>query len=52
MKEDTVLSSLGGKEDGVMQEYMIFKEKNLVHAPKNWNCIEACLLYTSPSPRD
>ena len=44
MKDDTVLSSLGGKEDGVMQELMIFKENNLVHAPKNWNCIEAATL--------
>ena len=44
MKEDTVFSSLGGKEDGVMQEFMIFKENNLVHAPKNWNCIEAATL--------
>ena len=44
MKDDTVLSSLGGKEDGVMQEFMIFKENNLVHAPKNWNCIEAATL--------
>ena len=44
MKEDTVYSSLGGKEDGVMQEFMIFKENNLVHAPKNWNCIEAAAL--------
>ncbi len=44
MKEDTVYSSLGGKEDGVMQEFMIFKENNLVHAPKNWNCIEAATL--------
>ena len=40
MKESTVFLSLGGKEDGVMQE-MIFKENNLVHAYKNWNCIEA-----------
>ena len=44
MKEDTVFLSLGGKEDGVMQEFMIFKENNLVHAPKNWNCIEAATL--------
>ena len=44
MKDDTVLSSLGGKEDGVMQELMIFKENNLVHAPKNWNCVEAATL--------
>ena len=28
MKDDTVLSSLGGKEDGVMQELMIFKENS------------------------
>ena len=44
MKEDTVFLSLGGKEDGVMQEFMIFKENDLVHAPKNWNCIEAATL--------
>ena len=31
MKDNTVLSSLGGKEDGVMQEFMIFKENNLAH---------------------
>ena len=44
MMENTVFLSLGGKEDGVMQEFMIFKENNLVHAPKNWNCIEAATL--------
>ena len=44
MKESTVFLSLGGKEDGVMQEFMIFKENNLVHAPKDWNCIEAATL--------
>ena len=44
MKENTVFLSLGGKEDGVMQEFMIFKENNLVHAPKNWSCIEAATL--------
>ena len=44
MKEDTVFQSLGGKEDGVMQEFMIFKENNLVHAPINWNCLEAATL--------
>ena len=44
MKEDTVFLSLGGKEDGVMQEFMIFKENNLVNAPGNWNCIEAATL--------
>ena len=44
MKENTVFLSLGGKEDGVMQEFMIFKENNLVHAPKNWNCIESATL--------
>ena len=27
-----------------MQEFMTFKENNLVHAPKNWNCIEAATL--------
>ena len=44
MNENTVFLSLGGKEDGVMQEFMIFKENNLVHAPKNWNCVEAATL--------
>ena len=44
MKEDTVLLSLGGKEDGVMQEFMKFEENNLVHAPKKWNCIESATL--------
>ena len=44
MKENTVFLSLGGKEDGVMQEFMIFKENNLVHAPTDWNCIEAASL--------
>ena len=44
MKDDTVLSSLGGKEDGVMQEFMIFQENGLVRAPKNWNCIESAAL--------
>ena len=28
MKDNTVFLSLGGKEDGVMQEFMIFKENN------------------------
>ena len=44
IKEDTIFLSLGGKEDGVMQEYMIFNENNLVHAPKKWNCMEAATL--------
>ncbi|MDC0651782.1 NAD(P)-dependent alcohol dehydrogenase, partial [Alphaproteobacteria bacterium] len=44
IKEDTVFLSLGGKEDGVMQEFMIFKENNLVHAPKKWTCLEAATL--------
>ena len=42
--ENTIFLSLGGKEDGVMQEYMVFEENNLVHAPKNWNCLEAATL--------
>ncbi len=44
MREDTVFFSLGGKEEGVMQEFMIFKENDLVHAPKGWNCEEAATL--------
>ena len=44
IKEDTVFLSLGGKEDGVMQEFMIFNENNLVHAPKKWTCMEAATL--------
>jgi len=44
IKENTIFLSLGGKEDGVMQEYMIFEENNLVHAPKKWNCVEAASL--------
>ncbi len=44
MKDNTVFLSLGGKEDGVMQEFMIFKENNLVHAPRDWSCIEAATL--------
>ena len=44
IKEDTVFLSLGGKEDGVMQEFMIFKENNLVHAPNKWNCLESATL--------
>ena len=27
-----------------MQEYMVFEENNIVHAPKNWNCVEASTL--------
>ena len=44
IKENTIFSSLGGKEQGVMQEYMIFKENNIVHAPNQWNCLEAATL--------
>ena len=44
IKENNMFLSLGGKEDGVMQEYMIFEENNLVHAPKKWNCVEAATL--------
>jgi len=44
IKENTILLSLGGKIDGVMQEYIVFEEKNIVHAPKNWNCLEAATL--------
>ena len=44
IKENTILLSLGGKIDGVMQEYMIFEENDIVHAPKNWNFVEAATL--------
>ncbi len=44
IKENTIFSSLGGKEQGVMQEYMIFKENNIVHAPNQWSCLEAATL--------
>ena len=44
IEENTILLSLGGKIDGVMQEYMVFEENNIVHAPKNWNCVEAATL--------
>ena len=44
IKENTIFSSLGGKEEGVMQEYMIFKENNIVHAPNQWSCLEAATL--------
>ena len=44
IKENTIFSSLGGKEQGVMQEYMIFKENNIVQAPNQWSCLEAATL--------
>ena len=44
IKENTIFSSLGGKEEGVMQEYMIFNENNIVHAPNQWSCLEAATL--------
>ena len=44
VEENTVLSALGGKVDGVMQEYMVFSEDNIVKAPNNWNFIESATL--------
>ena len=44
IKEDTILLSLGGKVDGVMQEYIVFSEDNLVNAPKDWNFKESASL--------
>ncbi len=44
IKEDNILLSLGGKVDGVMQEYMVFSEDNLVNAPKDWNFKESASL--------
>lgn len=44
INENTYLSALGGKEDGVMQEYMIYPENKLVKAPNKWSCNEAATL--------
>ncbi len=44
IEENSILSALGGKEDGVMQEYMIFSEENIVKAPYNWSFIESASL--------
>ena len=42
--EDGYLSARGGQIDGVMQEYMVFSDDNIVKAPRNWNCIESATL--------
>ncbi|MAC41243.1 MAG: NAD(P)-dependent alcohol dehydrogenase [Pelagibacterales bacterium] len=40
----TALSALGGIEDGVMQELMIFNEDKVVKAPDGWTSLESCTL--------
>jgi len=40
----TALSALGGIEDGVMQELMIFNEDKVVKAPDSWTSLESCTL--------
>ena len=40
----TALSALGGIEDGVMQELMIFNEDKVVKAPDGWTSVESCTL--------
>lgn len=40
----TALSALGGMEDGVMQELMVFSEDKVVKAPDGWTSVESCTL--------
>jgi NADPH:quinone reductase-like Zn-dependent oxidoreductase len=40
----TALSALGGIEDGVMQELMVFNEDKVVKAPDGWLSLESCTL--------
>ena len=40
----TALSALGGIEDGVMQELMVFSEDKVVKAPDGWTSLESCTL--------
>ena len=40
----TALSALGGIEDGVMQELMVFSEDKVVKAPDGWTSVESCTL--------
>ena len=40
----TALSALGGIEDGVMQELMVFNEDKIVKAPDGWTSLESCTL--------
>ena len=40
----TALSALGGIEDGVMQELMVFNEDKVVKAPDGWTSLESCTL--------
>lgn len=40
----TSLSALGGIEDGVMQELMVFNEDKVVKAPDGWTSLESCTL--------
>ena len=40
----TALSALGGIEDGVMQELMVFSEDKVVKAPDGWASVESCTL--------
>ena len=40
----TALSALGGIEDGVMQELMVFDEDKVVKAPDGWTSLESCTL--------
>ena len=44
IKKETAASALGGKVDGVMQEFMVFDEDELVNAPQNWSLLESSTL--------
>ena len=42
--QSTYLSALGGLEDGVMREYIVYSENKIVKAPNEWSCMEASTL--------
>ena len=44
IKQNTYLSALGGLENGVMQEYIVYSENKIVKAPSKWSCNEASTL--------
>ncbi|MGO8919040.1 MAG: zinc-dependent alcohol dehydrogenase family protein [Stellaceae bacterium] len=44
MKEEHRAGMLGGRLDGVMQEYMLLPQQGVVKAPREWSAIEAATL--------
>jgi NADPH:quinone reductase-like Zn-dependent oxidoreductase len=44
IEQSTYLSALGGLEDGVMREYIVYSENKIVKSPNKWSCNEASTL--------